>query len=200
MAPAAAPIPVTWPSLTFSIVSQPTMAAQVAMKEVSIAMAAELPAARAEPPYGVDDDGRWPAVTLFALFQALFACLTVAIVSGAAADRMKFAAWMAFATVWAVLVSSASRLPGARGSLTTSRSPCWAPGCCGPAGTPSSCPSPSPKLALGPTPGPTSTAGKEAGANRKEAIRSLKRRLSDTINRAMLADAQAQEGHQLRAA
>jgi Amt family ammonium transporter len=43
-------------------------------------------------------------VTLFALFQALFAAITVALVSGAAADRMKFAAWMVFATVWAVLV------------------------------------------------------------------------------------------------
>ncbi|AQT82054.1 ammonia channel protein [Mycolicibacterium litorale] len=43
-------------------------------------------------------------VSLFALFQALFAAITVALVSGAAADRMKFAAWMVFATVWAVLV------------------------------------------------------------------------------------------------
>ena len=43
-------------------------------------------------------------VSLFALFQALFAALTVAIVSGSAADRMKFAAWMTFATVWAVVV------------------------------------------------------------------------------------------------
>ncbi len=43
-------------------------------------------------------------VSLFALFQALFAALTVAIVSGAAADRMKFAAWMTFATAWAILV------------------------------------------------------------------------------------------------
>lgn len=43
-------------------------------------------------------------VSLFALFQALFAALTVAIVSGAAADRMKFSAWMVFATFWAVLV------------------------------------------------------------------------------------------------
>ena len=41
-------------------------------------------------------------VTLFALFQALFAAITVALISGAAADRMKFAAWMVFATVWAV--------------------------------------------------------------------------------------------------
>lgn len=43
-------------------------------------------------------------VSLFALFQALFAAITVALISGAAADRMKFAAWMVFATVWAVLV------------------------------------------------------------------------------------------------
>jgi Amt family ammonium transporter len=43
-------------------------------------------------------------VSLFSLFQALFAAITVALISGAAADRMKFAAWMVFATVWAVLV------------------------------------------------------------------------------------------------
>src|SRR3954451_532753 len=41
---------------------------------------------------------------LFALFQALFAAITVALISGAAADRMKFGAWMVFATLWAVLV------------------------------------------------------------------------------------------------
>jgi Amt family ammonium transporter len=43
-------------------------------------------------------------VSLFALFQALFAAITVALISGAAADRMKFGAWMLFATLWAVLV------------------------------------------------------------------------------------------------
>ncbi|WP_059014028.1 ammonium transporter [Mycobacterium sp. M26] len=43
-------------------------------------------------------------VSLFALFQALFAAITVALISGAAADRMKFSAWMTFATLWAVLV------------------------------------------------------------------------------------------------
>src|SRR6478752_2293959 len=42
-------------------------------------------------------------VSLFALFQALFAAITGALISGAAADRMKFAAWMVFATLWAVL-------------------------------------------------------------------------------------------------
>ena len=43
-------------------------------------------------------------VSLFALFQALFAAITVALISGAVADRMKFGAWMLFATIWAVLV------------------------------------------------------------------------------------------------
>ena len=43
-------------------------------------------------------------VSLFALFQALFAAITVALISGAAADRMKFGAWMVFAGLWAVLV------------------------------------------------------------------------------------------------
>src|SRR3954463_4263009 len=43
-------------------------------------------------------------VSLFALFQALFAAITVALISGAAADRMKFSAWMVFAGLWAVLV------------------------------------------------------------------------------------------------
>ena len=40
----------------------------------------------------------------------------------------------------------------------------------------------------------------QAGATRKEAIRSLKRRISDTIYRAMLADAQEHDNHQLHAA
>src|SRR6185312_2471338 len=43
-------------------------------------------------------------ISLFALFQALFAAITVALISGAVADRMKFGAWMVFAAVWAVLV------------------------------------------------------------------------------------------------
>ncbi|MGP4054639.1 ammonium transporter [Mycobacterium sp. 4D054] len=43
-------------------------------------------------------------VSLFSLFQALFAAITVALISGAVADRMKFGAWMGFATLWAVLV------------------------------------------------------------------------------------------------
>ncbi|MBA4857610.1 ammonium transporter [Nocardia farcinica] len=37
-------------------------------------------------------------------FQLLFAAITVALISGAVADRMKFGAWMLFAGVWAALV------------------------------------------------------------------------------------------------
>ena len=44
------------------------------------------------------------SILLFSLFQALFACITVALISGAAANRMKFSAWMVFAGFWAVLV------------------------------------------------------------------------------------------------
>lgn len=43
-------------------------------------------------------------ISLFSVFQALFAGITVALISGAVADRMKFGAWMGFATLWAVLV------------------------------------------------------------------------------------------------
>ncbi|MGE2834051.1 ammonium transporter [Mycobacterium sp. SMC-4] len=43
-------------------------------------------------------------ISLFAVFQALFAAITVALISGAVADRMKFGAWMTFAALWAVLV------------------------------------------------------------------------------------------------
>ena len=40
----------------------------------------------------------------FAGFQSAFAIIAVAIISGAVADRMRFAAWVAFAAVWAALV------------------------------------------------------------------------------------------------
>lgn len=39
-----------------------------------------------------------------AAFQATFAIITVALISGVAADRMKFSAWMVFAGIWATLV------------------------------------------------------------------------------------------------
>jgi len=40
----------------------------------------------------------------FVAFQATFAIITVALVSGAIADRAKFGAWMIFAGVWATVV------------------------------------------------------------------------------------------------
>ncbi len=40
----------------------------------------------------------------FAGFQATFAIITVALISGSIADRAKFGAWLVFAAVWSVLV------------------------------------------------------------------------------------------------
>ncbi|GAB3552054.1 Amt family ammonium transporter [Actinopolyspora lacussalsi] len=40
----------------------------------------------------------------FAAFQAMFAILTVALISGAIADRARFGPWMLFAGLWATLV------------------------------------------------------------------------------------------------
>lgn len=40
----------------------------------------------------------------FVAFQATFAIITVALVSGAIADRAKFGAWMVFAGIWATVV------------------------------------------------------------------------------------------------
>jgi Amt family ammonium transporter len=47
--------------------------------------------------------GGLPAMA-FVGFQAVFAIITVALISGAVADRMKFGAWMIFAGVWATIV------------------------------------------------------------------------------------------------
>jgi Amt family ammonium transporter len=68
------------------------------------------------PPWSID----WSAIGLsslletpegaaypplaFVAFQATFAILTVALVSGAIADRAKFGAWMIFAGIWATVV------------------------------------------------------------------------------------------------
>jgi len=43
---------------------------------------------------------------ILAAFGATFAIITVALISGAVADRMKFSAWLIFAGLWAVLVYS----------------------------------------------------------------------------------------------
>jgi Amt family ammonium transporter len=42
--------------------------------------------------------------TVFAAFQAMFAIITVALISGAAADRLRFGPWLAFAGLWATIV------------------------------------------------------------------------------------------------
>jgi len=41
---------------------------------------------------------------VFAMFQCMFAMITVALISGAVAERMKFAAWCVFVLLWTTLV------------------------------------------------------------------------------------------------
>jgi len=41
---------------------------------------------------------------LYAVFQMTFAAITVALISGAVVERMKFSAWMVFVPVWITLV------------------------------------------------------------------------------------------------
>ncbi|HVQ51271.1 MAG TPA: ammonium transporter [Mycobacterium sp.] len=41
---------------------------------------------------------------VFVMFQLMFAIITVALVSGAVADRLKFGAWLTFAGLWATFV------------------------------------------------------------------------------------------------
>lgn len=48
-------------------------------------------------------EGAVPPI-LFAAFQLLFAGLTIAIVAGGAAGRMKFSAWLLFSALWIVVV------------------------------------------------------------------------------------------------
>lgn len=54
------------------------------------------------------DDAAAPAgdfpLIAFAAFQATFAIITVALISGAIADRAKFGSWLIFAGVWATVV------------------------------------------------------------------------------------------------
>ncbi len=50
----------------------------------------------------VDEDGL--PVMAFIAFQGMFAIITVALISGAVAGRMKYGAWLVFAGIWATLV------------------------------------------------------------------------------------------------
>ncbi|PWJ56388.1 ammonium transporter [Quadrisphaera granulorum] len=49
------------------------------------------------------ESGGLPAMA-FVAFQAVFAIITVALISGAIADRVKFSTWMVFAGIWATIV------------------------------------------------------------------------------------------------
>ena len=60
--------------------------------ELGLASLLETPEGAAYPPLA------------FVAFQATFAIITVALVSGAIADRAKFGAWMIFAAIWATVV------------------------------------------------------------------------------------------------
>jgi Amt family ammonium transporter len=42
--------------------------------------------------------------TAFVAFQAMFAVITVALIAGAVADRVRFGAWLVFCAIWATLV------------------------------------------------------------------------------------------------
>ncbi|WP_378146584.1 ammonium transporter [Cnuibacter sp. UC19_7] len=56
---------------------------------------------------GIDDTGAMTpdlASLAFVGFQATFAIITVALISGAIADRAKFGAWMVFAGIWVTIV------------------------------------------------------------------------------------------------
>ena len=52
---------------------------------------------------GVPAHGGIPAMA-FVAFQAVFAIITVALISGAIADRAKYATWLVFTVVWATIV------------------------------------------------------------------------------------------------
>ncbi|MGA7149669.1 MAG: ammonium transporter [Microbacterium sp.] len=59
---------------------------------IGLAALIEVPEGAAYPPLA------------FVAFQATFAILTVALVSGAIADRAKFGSWLVFAAIWATIV------------------------------------------------------------------------------------------------
>ena len=52
----------------------------------------------------MEDTGASLPPMAFVAFQAVFAIITVALISGAIADRAKFSTWLIFAGIWATLV------------------------------------------------------------------------------------------------
>jgi hypothetical protein len=53
-------------------------------------------------PFGYEGHGDIPEL-MFVGFQLTFAIITVALISGAIADRVKFSTWMVFAAIWVTL-------------------------------------------------------------------------------------------------
>ncbi len=51
-------------------------------------------------------EGHFMPESVFAMYQGMFAIITVGLITGAIAERMKFKAYVVFATVWAILVYS----------------------------------------------------------------------------------------------
>lgn len=49
-------------------------------------------------------DGVTPDAYIGVMFQMTFAIITVALISGAVADRMKFSTWIVFSAIWAIVV------------------------------------------------------------------------------------------------
>jgi len=58
----------------------------------------------ADPLGGVEGEAAGIPPMAFVGFQAVFAIITVALISGAIADRARFGSWLVFAGVWATLV------------------------------------------------------------------------------------------------
>ena len=58
----------------------------------------------ADPLGGIEGEAAGLPPMAFVGFQAVFAIITVALISGAIADRAKFGAWMVFAGIWATVV------------------------------------------------------------------------------------------------
>jgi Amt family ammonium transporter len=51
-------------------------------------------------------EGHYMPESVFAMYQGMFAIITVGLITGAIAERMKFKAYVAFAAVWAIIVYS----------------------------------------------------------------------------------------------
>ena len=69
----------------------------------AVAAAPGIEAIEAAPEVGIPLVGTLPA-TVFVAFQLMFAIITVALISGAVADRIKFGGWLLFTGLWVTVV------------------------------------------------------------------------------------------------